>query len=168
MTPVMFECPFVNYLGQGVKATDDYACVLMREAGTNIPKTGKLFKFFAGNQLLATLSVFGRLEIQPDYACDGYSPTRKTFIGWLSPTPRPKKAGMFPAIGHDLTRQFLHVAGCPWTLEESDIWFREWLIAGGESRWIADRYYSVVAGRIGSLWHKWFHKHDPTLRIEIY
>lgn len=158
------SCPYLR-IGSGIRQTDRYACVLIRAATTNIPITGREMLFYTGNQLLGRLSSDGRLEIAQKYACDGYSPTIRFFTKWLRITPTPKKAGFFPAILHDFTRQFCEVEGSPWGRKESDTWFYDVLINGGESKRLAGTYYGAVAKTIGDIWFK-FRRHDPSLRID--
>ena len=98
-------CPYLR-IGSGVHETPKYACILTRAVVTHIPVTGKAMLFYAGEQLLGKLSQEGRLEIMAWYACDGYSPTLRIFGGWRRITPTPRKAGFFPSILHDFTRQF--------------------------------------------------------------
>lgn len=156
-------CPYIR-IGSGAHENARYACVLTRAVSTHIPIKGQELLFYAGEQLLGRLSTEGRLEISQWYACDGYSPTIPMFGGWLRITPTPKKAGLFPAIFHDFTRQFCEVDGCPWTRQDSDTWFYNVLISGGESKTLAGTYYGAVSRAIGNLWYR-FRKHDPTLTV---
>lgn len=159
----LFTCPQFR-IGFGVRETERWACLLTREAVTHIPVTGRELVFRSGEQVLGRLSAEGRLEISQWYACDGYSPTIPMFGRWLRITPTPKKAGLFPAIFHDFTRQFCEVDGCPWTRQDSDTWFYNVLISGGESKTLAGTYYGAVSRAIGNLWYR-FRKHDPTLTV---
>lgn len=158
------QCPHLR-LGSGVHENAEYACVLTRAVVTYIPIKGREMLFYAGEQLLAKLSREGRLEILAWYACDGYSPTIRFFGGWLRITPIPRKAGYFPAIFHDFTRQFLDTEGCPWHRDQSDAWFYDALVAGGESPHIAGTYYGAVSRTLGNIWTRLTHKLDPTLWI---
>lgn len=159
----MLECPYIR-IGSGVHETSRYACVLTHAVDTNIPLQGYELLFYAGEQLIGRLSDDGRLQICKWYACDGYSPTLRMFGKWLRITPTPKKAGLFPAIFHDFTRQFLGTDGCPWTREETDTWFYDLLVAGGAGKLIAGTYYGAVSKTLGDIYHH-FRTPDPTLWI---
>lgn len=157
-------CPYIR-IGSGAHESAKYACILTHAVFTHIPVIGKELLFYAGEQLLARLSAEGRLEIMARYACDGYSPTLRMFGAWRRITPTPRKAGFFPAILHDITRQFCEVEGCPWTREDSDTWFYDALVAGGENPHIAGTYYGAVSRILGDIWYR-FRRTDPTLSIE--
>jgi hypothetical protein len=152
-------------IGAGVHETSRYACVLTEDVGRYTSISGKSLRFYAGDQLIARLYPDGYLVMMAGYACDGYSPTVRWFGKWRRLTPVPKKAGYFPAIRHDLTRQFVPVQGCPWNRQDSDHWFYDDLVAGGESKSIAGAYYSAVSRTLGNAWSKLTYKPDLTLRI---
>lgn len=145
--------------------TPRWACVLTDKAGTFLPITGQHRIFRSGDQILGELFEDGWLEIRAGYACDGYSPTFRLFGKWIRLTPTPSRAGMFPAVLHDFTRQFCETPGSAWTRENSDIWFYDALIAGGESKKIAGTYYAAVSRTIGDFYYS-LRKHDPKLSIE--
>jgi hypothetical protein len=143
--------------------TPRYSVVLRRQQTYQIPLYGHNLDFYAGDLRLGWLNEFGILCILPGYACDGYSPCIKILGKWIRLTPTPK-AGMFPAVLHDFTRQFCDTAGCPWNREQTDTWFYNAMVHGGSNKHIAGIYYGAVSRTIGNIYHH-FRKHDPTLEI---
>lgn len=124
---------------------------------------GAIYEFYSDKTLLATHES-GWMTISGNYACDGYSPVlhfRGRFIR-LTPTPC---CGMFPAIQHDLQRQFVGVEGCPWTREQTDRDFYDAMIAGRVHRHLAGTFYGTVAGPAGNVFIRLTRRVDPTLRI---
>lgn len=148
-------------------STRDWAMVMATPVIFEIEDLGAVFEFWAGARLLA-YHEHGKLVVSEAYALDGYSPVIRVFGKWVKLTPVPKKAGHGPDLLHDLTRQFLHVPFCPWTRKQTDDWFFDELIAGGESAKIAGAYHQVVAGSIGSLWMALKREPDPSLKIMTY
>ena len=125
---------------------------------------GAVYEFYSGPHLLGRHER-GKLTICKRYACDGYSPVLRLFGKFLRLTPTPS-AGMFPAIGHDFTRQMLAATGCPWDREDTDEFFYNWLVAGGTSPSLAGTYYGAVAGPVGSAFIALTRKTDPNLWIQ--
>lgn len=154
-------CPYL-LPGRHYASTVEYAVVVQRAIECFIPIYGHDLKFYAGEQLLGTLSRQGCLTILPGYACDGYSPVRKIFKWWWRITPTPS-CGMFPSILHDFLRQFLWVTPCPWSRKQSDDCFYNAMIAGGAEN-LAGIYHGAVASPLGTLYMS-LSKTDPTLRI---
>ncbi len=162
----MIPCPYIN-TGHGSYESRDWSVVLDRNAETRLPKIrGKSLAFISGGMILATLKLNGDFTIKMGYACDGYSPTVKMFGKWRRITPTPKRAGLFPAILHDILRQFCEVEGCPWDREYTDVAFYDCLRAGGENSTISGIYYGAVSRTVGDIYHH-FSKHDPKLHIEV-
>lgn len=159
----ILECPYVS-IGIRARQNKKYACILTCAVSTYIPLKGYSVVFRSEDKVLGRLSSEGKLEIMAEYACDGYSPTWRVFGKWVG-TPAPRKAGLFPAIFHDFTRQFCEVGGCPWSRAESDTWFYDLMIDAGVNKHIAGVYYGAVSRTLGDIWHK-FRKYDPTLTAQ--
>lgn len=142
--------------------------VLQRQVAAVHHDLGASYEFYSGETLLARHEG-GTTLLHAGYACDGYSPViRLRWRGgcrFLRLTPTPRRAGMFPAIWHDFTRQFQDVEGCPWTREQTDHWFYDALLAGGENRHLAGTYYGAVAGLMGDAFIRLTRQPDPKLRI---
>lgn len=156
-------CPFLHP-GIHFQETDRWPVRICRPVGTPLPRQIPDMDLISGSQILATIrgSFF---MVQPDYACDGYTPVlrfgRRRFLR-LTPTPR---CGLFPSVLHDALRQFLTVPGCAWTREDSDNWFFHAMVAGGTHPHHAGIYRSAVAGPVGTAWITLTRKTDPRLRI---
>lgn len=155
------NCPPIKW-----HETPKWSVILADPVGTFLPIKGQHRIFRSGDVILGELFEDGWLEIRAGYACDGYSPTFRLFGKWIRLTPTPSRAGMFPAVLHDFTRQFCETPGSAWTRENSDIWFYDALIAGGESKKIAGTYYAAVSRAIGDFYYS-LRKHDPKLSIEL-
>lgn len=160
----LFYNPQIS-IGDGLYETRRYACVVSRPVVTRIPIYGLDLSFRSGCQELGRLYPDGELVIKDGYACDGYSPTIRFFGSWIRLTPIPKRAKYFPAIFHDFTRQFVNTDGCPWTSHQSDMWFYDLLVSGGENRQMAGTYFGAVNGLAGMVFTKLTGSHDPSLRI---
>jgi hypothetical protein len=139
--------------GHHYQVTPDWPVVLSLPVVAETHDFGAVYEFYTGHRLLARHER-GETTIMPGYACDGYSPVIKKprwmpgkdrFIR-LTPTP---SCGMFPAVLHDFTRQFMAVPNCPWNREKSDDWLFDSLEAGGCSE-KAGAYHAAVAGGIGT------------------
>lgn len=149
------------------KADSKWAVVLTQDVSVSMPLYGVSQYFYCGEQLLGKLSAGGVLTICKGYACDGYSPTLRIMGRWVKFTPTPR-AGLFPAVLHDFTRQFLPVSGCLWTIKDTDTWFYNALVEGGVSKHVAGCYYSAVSGAIGTIWARLTRGHDPSVQIVTY
>jgi len=159
-------CPFVN-IGFKAYETEKYSTVTGCDLSTRLPINGHNLIFRSGLQKLATLEADGTFTIKKHYASDGYSPCIKVLGSWKRITPIPKRAGLFPALLHDVLRQFCTTPGCPWDRKFSDTMFYNALIAGGESKGISGTYYGAVSRVVGNLYFRLFHKADPQLSIEL-
>ena len=125
---------------------------------------GAIFHLYSGPQLLAR-HANGRLVLMKHYASDGYSPVIRVFGKFVYLTPWPK-CGVWPALGHDVMRQFVGVEGCPWDRIDTDLCFYNWLTAGGVHPDVAGTYYGAVAGVVGDIFINLTRKPDPDLWIE--
>lgn len=159
------NCPHLKP-GKDYEPQGRHPVVLLRNICTHIGRDpGAFFEFYSGPHLLG-YTEYTRLTICKGYACDGYSPgfwLGRKYIG-LTPTP---KAGIFPAIGHDFTRQMAWLDYCPWNRKDTDVWFYNWLVAGGTNPHIAGTYYRAVAGLTGSAFIAMTKKRDPRLRVVV-
>lgn len=160
------NCPQLTH-GIDYSPQGSWPVVLKRNVAAVHHDLGYIYEFYSGDTLLARHD-FGTTMLQAGFACDGYSPViRLPFGKFLRLTPTPK-AGMFPAIWHDFTRQFLDVPGCPWTRIQSDYWFYDALVAGGCNPHLAGTYYGAVAGVAGDAFIALTRRPDPKLRIIRY
>jgi hypothetical protein len=150
--------------GKDYEVTETWPMVLSRPVRFEIGDLGANYDFLSGNQLLGFADRKG-LVICDGYALDGYSPVIKLFGAWREITPVPRHAGHGFDVLHDFTRQFLKVEGCPWNRTQTDDWFFDGLVLGGESERIAGVYHHVVAGPVGSAYILFTRKTDPALRI---
>lgn len=159
-------CPLLKR-GEDYAAKGRWPCVMLRPVSGMMGRDlGAIYEFCSDDQLLARHDR-GKLSILKGYASDGYSPViRLPFGKFLRLTPTPK-AGMWPALGHDLTRQFVDVEGCPWARLDTDTFFYNWLVVGGTSPDMAGTYYGAVAGPVGDAFIKLTRKPDPHLWIKI-
>jgi hypothetical protein len=146
------------------RVTDRWPLVMARRVSTPLPLVSEPLDFQAGRQVLARWD--GRiLTVMPSYACDGYSPVLRLFGRWIRLTPTPPTAGLWPAVLHDILRQFHRTPGCPWSRVETDAWFYDSLRAGGLSPHHAGIYHGAVAGPLGTAYIRLTRTPDPTLRI---
>jgi hypothetical protein len=142
--------------------TDQWPLVLTRLLALDIDRDfGGVWHCYSGERLLGILN-HQKIIILPAYAGDGYSPVIRFLGRWIRLTPTPA-CGYAPAIGHDFTRQFYHVTGCPWTRRDSDNWFYNWLRRGGEPR--VGIFHRAVAGPLGTAYIWATRKKDPQLKI---
>lgn len=157
-------CPLLKR-GVDFEAQGRWPCVMLHPvSGMMGHDLGAIFEFYSGERLLARHDK-GRLTLMKGYACDSFSPViRLPFGKFWHLTPWPV-SGPWPAFGHDLTRQFLIVDGCPYKREDTDNWFYNWLTAGGVSPRKAGGYYVAVAGPAGDAFIRMTRKPDPNLRI---
>ena len=162
----MITCPYIN-IGFKSYETEKHATVLGCDVSTNLPIKGHNLIFRSGKTILANLKPDGRFTIMAHYASDGYSPCIKVLGKWKRITPIPKRAGLFPAILHDVLRQYCTTPGCPWDRKFSDTMFYNALRGGGESASISGAYYGAVSRTFGNIWFRMFHKTDPELSIEL-
>ena len=154
-------CPRIH-IGDGASETDKWPLVLTRLLTLEIDRDfGGVWHCYSGRHLLGVLAN-RQIIIFPAYAGDGYSPVIRFLGRWIRLTPTPA-CGYAPAIGHDFTRQFYHVTGCPWTRRDSDNWFYNWLRRGGEPR--TGIFHRAVAGPIGTAYIWLTRKKDPQLKI---
>lgn len=161
------KTPFqIITIGDGAHETPKWSAVLDVDFSRPTPYKGIHLGFFKGNQMLGELKPNGELVTKARYACDGYTPCFRLFGKWIRITPTPK-AGFVPAFRHDLTRQFLDVEGCPWTRKDSDDWFHQDLIEGGEPKWKTNIYHRAVSGIAGNVWIAISRKIDPELKIKL-
>ncbi len=162
------NCPML-IPGQDYDPVGDWPVVLLRDVHAILSyDLGAIFEFRSGEKLLARHER-GTLIIKAGFACDGYSPVlrkpawmpgKDRFIR-LTPTPR---CGIFPAVLHDLGRQFCGVDRCPWDREKVDDWFFDALVAGRcPNR--AGVYHSAVAGTLGTAFIHLTRKTDPHLTV---
>lgn len=161
----MITCPYIH-IGFRSYETERYATVVGCDVSTKLRIFGHNLIFRSGDQILATLEPDGTFTIKEYYACDGYSPCLKILGSWKRITPIPKRAGLFPAILHDVLRQFCTTPGCPWDRKFSDTAFYDALRAGGETKTTSGIYYGAVSRTLGNIWFH-FRKHDPSLSIEL-
>jgi hypothetical protein len=158
----VIACPLLKP-GEHYDIGTRWAVILRAMVSTPLPLRAEPHDFLSGQQVLARWD--GReFHVMPGYACDGYSPVIRICGRWVRLTPTPP-CGLWPAVLHDVLRQFLSVPGCPWSRAESDAWFYEALHSGGLHPHHAGIYHGAVAGPLGSAWLRLTRTRDLRLRI---
>jgi hypothetical protein len=155
-------CPILSP-GTHYRTSDRWPLVMTACVSTPLPLRAAPLDFHAGTLHLARWDG-DFLTILPGYACDGYSPVIRICGRWVRITPTPA-CGLWPAVLHDLLRQFLPIPGCPWTRQDTDNWFYAALTAGNLHPHHAGLYHGAVAGPLGTAWIAITRTPDPTLSI---
>jgi hypothetical protein len=121
---IAVTCPLL-VLGRDFVPQGKWPVVMTKLAKGNLGRDyGATFHFYSSHRLLARLQ-HAELTLLKCYASDGYSPViRLPFGKFLRLTPTPK-CGMWPALGHDLTRQFLDVVWQVWRQQPACFEFSE-------------------------------------------
>lgn len=155
-------CPLLQP-GTHFTITDRWPVVMTAAVGVPLPIQSEPLDFHSGDLHLARWD--GEFfHVLPRYACDGYSPVIRVWGRWVRLTPVPG-CGLWPAVLHDVLRQFNAVPGCPWSRVDTDNWFFDSLIAGGVRLPIAGAYHEAVAGPLGTAWIRMTRSPDPALRV---